>query len=370
MIANPQLQRQNSLHSAGENRPAVHRSQAWYWIWQTLGWLLVVAFNAYPSAYGQPDDTLKYVMIYGWGGMTGFWLTHRWRAYLRTHGWLERKQGLPILKLLLGTVMLAVVQVALVAAAFVVLRPANAFHSWNWLPAAIVGWTFILGSWTVLYASVQARRRIVQMEVEKLRLEISIKDAELRALQAQVNPHFFFNSLNSIRALIYQDSELAAQAVEQLADMMRYSLQTGQNQTVHLAQELEAVRTYLAIEKIRFEDRLVYSEEVAVEWQHHPIPPMALQTLVENAVKYGVEKSPGACQIRITVHKADDILQLTVANQGSLLQHAQSTQLGLANVSKRLRLLFGDAATAVITEKDGWVLATLNLPLPPQQTSV
>ncbi len=354
---------QASLYNPYQSLPA-RRSTAWYWVWQGLGWLLVAIFNAYPSAYGQPDDAFKYTLIYGWGGVTGFWLTHRWRAYLRSQGWLEHRRGLPMLKLGLGVAAMAAMQVALVAGAFVVLRPANAFRNWNWLPAALAGWTFIFGSWTVLYASVHARRRIVQMELEKLRLEISIKDAELRALQAQVNPHFFFNSLNSIRALIYQDTELAAHAVEQLADMMRYSLQAGQNKTVHLAQELEAVRTYLAIEKIRFEERLRYHEEVPEEWQAHAIPPMALQTLVENAVKYGVEKRAGACEIRITAKKTAYALQLTVANQGSLGQQAHSTQLGLANVAKRLELLFGAGGSAAILEENGWVLVTLCLPLP------
>ncbi|GGC95928.1 sensor histidine kinase [Undibacterium terreum] len=337
----------------------------WYWIWQLLGWLLVGAFNTYPSVLNQPADTGKFLLIYSWSSVTGLWLTHRWRRHLQASGWLDHRRSLPWLKLTLGVVVLAVAQVILVAAVFYALRPANSFHNWQWLPMALAGWTFIFGMWTVLYTSVHARRRFVQAELDKLRLEISIKDAELRALQAQVNPHFFFNSLNSIRALIYQDTELAAQAVEQLADMMRYSLQTGQNKTVHLAQEMEAVRNYLAIEKIRFEDRLLFAEDVPDALQHLAIPPMTVQTLVENAVKYGVETSAGSCEIRIGAQLLGNRLQLTVANQGSLVRRHGSTQLGLNNVSKRLGLLFGAQASATITENGGWVYATLTLPLEP-----
>ncbi|MES2073772.1 MAG: sensor histidine kinase [Pseudomonadota bacterium] len=342
--------------------PTSRSGARWYWICQLTGWFLVFAINLYFSWYTQPKDVVKFSIIYAWSAASGMWLTHRWRALLRKYAWLEQQRGLPWLRLSMGVIWLAIIQVGLVSAVFYLLRPANTFKNWYWLPPALLGWAFILGMWTVFYATVHARRRIVHIQLEKLRLEISIKDAELRALQAQVNPHFFFNSLNSIRALIYQDTAMAAQAVEQLADMMRYSLQTGRNATVQLAQEMEAVRNYLAIEKIRFEDRLRYHESIADELMHIAIPPMALQTLVENAVKYGVESRADGCEIRISAVRVGSQLQLTVANQGSLGQQRNSTQLGLANAARRLALLFGPSASASIMESEGWVLATLKLP--------
>src|SRR5438045_2424481 len=110
------------------------------------------------------------------------------------------------------------------------------------------------------------------LEAEALRLEVLAKDAELRALQAQVNPHFFFNSLNSVRALLYQDRESAATMIDQLATLMRYTLVSSYNDCVPLAEELAAVRAYLAIEKIRFEERLQFEIDISQGMEAITVP--------------------------------------------------------------------------------------------------
>jgi LytS/YehU family sensor histidine kinase len=214
----------------------------------------------------------------------------------------------------------------------------------------------------LMYAVVLSRRRALRFELEKLELEVSVKDAELRALQAQVNPHFFFNSLNSIRALIYQDHNTAAQAISQLASLMRHSLRSGQAPTVRLADEVAAVQAYLAIERYRFEERLQAEVDIAPGLCDEMLPPMALQTLVENAVKHGVELAPGPCRLHVTARRRGQQVILTVANEGSLQEASASTKLGLANTSKRLALLFGPGASCTLSEEDGWVVAQVVLP--------
>src|SRR5690606_9276799 len=123
-------------------------------------------------------------------------------------------------------------------------------------------------------------------EVERWRLQAAVKDAELAALRAQVNPHFLFNSLNSIRALIVEDPARAQQVVTQLAALLRYTLQAGATSTVPLEAELHAVRTYLALESIRLEERLRYTIDVDDAVRQAPVPPMLVQTLVENGIKH------------------------------------------------------------------------------------
>ena len=184
----------------------------------------------------------------------------------------------------------------------------------------------------------------------------------MRALQAQINPHFFFNSLNSIRALIYQDADAAARAVGQLSGMMRHTLQAGQADTVRLADELAAVDAYLGMEKLRFDERLQLSVEIEAGLDNVAMPPMILQTLVENAVKHGVERSMGTCQITIAARRAGRQVLLSVANQGALADASASTRLGLANTSKRLALLFGPESTCSLVQHDGWVVASIVLP--------
>jgi LytS/YehU family sensor histidine kinase len=223
-------------------------------------------------------------------------------------------------------------------------------------------WFMVFLAWTLAYAVALSRRRAVRLELEKLELQVSAKEAELRALQAQVNPHFFFNSLNSIRALAYQDADAAGQAIGQLAGMMRYSLQSGQFATARLAEEWAAVQTYLQLEKLHFDDRLLLELAIEPGLDDVKIPRMLLQTLVENAVKHGVEPSLAPCRVHITARLLDNMLELKVDNQGKLAVTSTSTRLGLANAGKRLALLFGSSASLSLIEQDGWVLATASLP--------
>ena len=206
-------------------------------------------------------------------------------------------------------------------------------------------------------------RRNARLEAEALQLQLSAKEAELRALQAQVNPHFFFNSMNSVRALMYQDQDAAAQMIDQLASVMRYALQSGHHDTVPLAAEIEAVKAYLAIEKIRFEERLRIVIDIGPGMDAVRIPPMTLQTLVENAVKYGVEASPTGSDIRIRAWRdTDQLVRIDIANHGALAPFTDSTRVGLANTRQRLALILGAGARLDLTEDDGWVRATMTVP--------
>lgn len=224
-------------------------------------------------------------------------------------------------------------------------------------------WFCIFFVWTLCYGLALSRRRAVQLELKQLQIEVSLKDAQLQALQAQLNPHFFFNSLNSIRSLMYDDVEAAAQASGRLAAMMRHNLGSGQRDSVRLADELLVVDAYLGMEKLRFEQRLQVSVEIAPGLESVCLPGMILQTLVENAVKYGVEPVARPCQIRISARSDGGMLELCVANQGRLAEGSGSTRLGLVNANRRLALRYGAQASCRLSEADGWVLARLTLPL-------
>jgi LytS/YehU family sensor histidine kinase len=133
-------------------------------------------------------------------------------------------------------------------------------------------------------------------------------------------------------------------------------------ETVPLEAELEAVRCYLAIEKIRFEERLRARIEVEPGLGQVRIPPMALQTLVENAVKYGVELSPSGSDIHISARRDGAAATIDVANVGAIHVSPDSTRVGLVNTRKRLALALGDGASLAMSESGGWVRATLHLP--------
>ncbi|MEO5961596.1 MAG: histidine kinase [Opitutaceae bacterium] len=242
-------------------------------------------------------------------------------------------------------------------------------------PALILSLSWINGvimlvGWLCLYLSYHLFDRLNRSEIERLRLLTSVKDAELRALKSQVNPHFIFNSLNSLRALIDEDPARARQSVTQLANLLRYSLQSGQLETVSFEDELHVVNDYLALEQVRHEERLRIRLDVAPDTLALPVPPMLLQTLVENAVKYGISTRPEGGEIAIVARCENGALRLQVTNPGELIApfakaHSASTGVGLRNAAERLRLLFGDRATLhVRTLAPALVVAEAVLPLP------
>jgi LytS/YehU family sensor histidine kinase len=319
------------------------------------------------SAQGPLVPVLRMALVKTLVMASGLGLSHAWRLFLRRRGWIDRHGALPAVRIGAGLAVCSVFQVGFVLLGDLLFRhgalltdPVGEVVA-NLLILFVL-WAAVFLVWTLAYAVVLSRRRALRFELEKLELEVSAKDAELRALQSQVNPHFFFNSLNSIRALIYEDANAAAQAVGQLAGLMRYSLRAGHAPTVRLADELAAVNAYLAMEKYRFEERLQALVETEPGLDEVAMPPMALQTLVENAVKHGVEHAPGPCQLRIAASRAGGDVLLTVANQGQLGAASASTRLGLVNTSKRLALLFGPRASCTLDEQDGWVTARVVLP--------
>ena len=344
------------------HRPPLLTRINWYWTFQLACWGALALFN---SVYGGSSQLRIVVTIACWGSLGGLLLSHLWRGVLRRRGWAAN--GLRWKRILPSLALLAAIQTASVTTAFHVMYPPDVLRGLAWLPGALLFWFGVFLTWTVFYFTALSLRRASRFEAEALRLEVLAKDAQLRALQAQVNPHFFFNSLNSVRALIFEDREAAAQMIDQLANLMRHALQSSQHATVPLSAELDAVRAYLAIEQIRFEDRLRVSFDIPPGIDHVRVPPMALQTLVENAVKYGVETSADGGDIRIAARRtsADDgatMLQIDVANTGALHEPGNSTCVGLRNARQRLQLACGEHASLELRQQAGWVCATIHLP--------
>jgi signal transduction histidine kinase len=329
----------------------------WYWTFQLAGWSFMFLF-ALTMGAGRHGGFLA---IMAWGSVTGLLVSDQWHRLLkrRIHNGVRANWKF----MLCAILALGVIQTGVQFTGFLIIKPFGEVHGLSWLPSALLTWWSVYLVWNTFYLSVLSLRRANRLEAESLRLEISAKDAELRALQAQVNPHFFFNSMNSVRALVYEDQDAAAQMIDQLASVMRYALQSGHYDTVPLAAEIEAVQAYLSIEKIRFEERMRVSVDIGVGLEQVRIPPMALQTLVENAVKYGVEASATGSEIRIRAQRMDDgMIHIEIANLGAILPFANSTKVGLVNTRKRLALALGAGANLDLTENSGWVRATMTLP--------
>jgi hypothetical protein len=366
------------MHSSFKSTLAVSAKHALtYWACQLVGWALVFGLNAAYVSNAKVDAG-RYIAIFALASLIGMLLSHVWRALINQRGWVfgaavsatpssASLRALPWFKLIPGVMGVTVIHTALVASLFGLIPVQGAFKDLSWLPQALIFWFVIIMSWTVLYLFVRAQRGLRVLHEQALQLELLAKESQLRALQSQVNPHFFFNSLNSLRALIFIQPQDAAHMVDSLAGLMRYALTTGQQRTVTLSQELAMVKTYLAVEQIRFDERLRYQLQIADNFMDCILPPMSLQTLIENAVKHGVECRQEPSLIRVVASKQGNAVTLQVRNPGQLQRReaanpATSTLTGLRNTRERVQMLLGPRADCQLFDEHGEVVAQLTLP--------
>jgi signal transduction histidine kinase len=214
---------------------------------------------------------------------------------------------------------------------------------------------------TVLLAVIgyhQYWHRILQLQDRERELSELAATAQLAALRAQINPHFLFNSLNSIAQLIHSDPDKAEACVERLADLFRYILRRAEKEFVPLADELEMTQAYLDIERARFGDRLLVDTRIDPRSRHQLIPNLILQPLVENAVKHGLSLKMGAGTVSIATEVADGLLTLTVDDDGlgmagPALARVYERGVGLRNLRDRLARLYGPGHLPEITSAPG-----------------
>ena len=189
------------------------------------------------------------------------------------------------------------------------------------------------------------------------------REAELRALRAQVNPHFLFNSLNSVAALVSISSERAREMVLLLSDFFRSTLAFGKQETVSLGQELTLVDKYLQIEAVRFGDRMEIDNDIDRSCDHLVLPPLLLQPLYENAVKHGVSTSVETVTIRTSVTRVENAVQIIIANEyDEDAAPRRGTQTGLSTTRERVKRFFGDGARIAAVKNAGQFTVTLVLP--------
>lgn len=354
-----------------KDRSTPPRPRPAYWWCQVAGWGVYFLVNVF---IGQIYFTPNWRLISGYLflSLLGIFFTHAFRFFLLRRGWLT----LPVPKLLprvLGVnLLLAVALVFCVGVYFSVLPPSSpSFVSKTPAVQAPMFFVFVFNSfiiftlWSGIYFGFAYFEQHRRLEIERYQAQAALAEAELRGLKSQLNPHFFFNCMNSLRALVTEDPARAQEAITQMAAILRYHLQSGERSLVPLAEELETVEQYLALELIRFEDRLTIERTIDPKALLCLVPPLALQTLAENAVKYGTARNSGPGLLRLSARVNNNFLEVSVGNTGSLraASTAQSTGLGLTNLGTRLRLLFGERASFKLHEPEpGWVEARLILP--------
>jgi len=219
-----------------------------------------------------------------------------------------------------------------------------------------------LGSiWVLAYFLYHLGRRSNIAEKEKAELNQLFLESSLNHLKEQVNPHFMFNSLNSVKALISEDPEKARSAIVVLADILRNSLNSSSKTIIPLREEIDHCRDYLKMEKIRFEERLQYEINVSDKIISYNLPPLSIQTLVENAIKHGLSDSIHGGKIAIDCIEEQDKIVATVINDGKLIDN-NSNGIGIKNLRKRFEILYHENYSLTISEENNKVIAQFKLP--------
>ncbi len=333
-----------------------------YWSGQIVGWGLYAAIGTAMTAK-QIGWQFSLIAGYALFFLYSIALTDLLRREIRRRRWLDALTLSTFGRLLLSAVVLAAIQSFLVFAIDLLFQGRTSTFLAN--PAYVLSvWISVGGAdgiWLLFYVALTAGRRYREREV---RLQLALREAELRALEAQINPHFLFNCLNSIRALVIENPPLAQDMITRFATILRYNLRRDLNHTVPLASEMEVVSDYLALEAVRLEDRLRVEFAVTAEARKALIPPMLLQTLVENALKHGVAARPEGGELLIRASVEGDALVVEVVNTGRIAEpEPGSTQVGLSNTRERLRILYGGRATLELQNRDGdRVAATVLIP--------
>jgi len=344
--------------------------RARYWLYQTIGWGAYSAVGfAFTLFYGGvvagPGRPVGWASALGIGFFLFFCysvaLTDGFRRVMIANRWLEWSSWRLWLRLAAGVAVIATVQILLVLSISVALMSRDV-----WAPDSVLGlaWsvTFTTSTWTALYLSLTAKRRQKARDTAQ---QLALREAELRALRQQVNPHFLFNCLNSIRALVVEDPPRAQEMVTRLANMLRYTFGGEPRDTVPLAAEMAIVQDYLAIESVRLEERLRVQVDVAADAAGVEVPRMLLPTLVENAITHGIAVRSTGGSVDIRVQREDAVLRIEVANSGAL-GDARPDSVGLANLRERLRLLYGDrAAFSLRGDGPDRVVARVTMPVTP-----
>ncbi len=330
-------------------RLAVRPATIAYWICQLLGWGGLLAVSAM-AAYMKPDQSVGALANGSVYFVSGILLSAILRHQIGRRRWLTlptlRMQGrLSVAVLTLGTVQTALIS-------FSVLIVHRGTSETQVFTDVLISWVFtttLWAVWTSLYVLLTGPRRH--------------REAELRALEAQINPHFLFNCLNSIRGLVVENPAMAQDMLTRLANILRYNLRRDIEHTVPLCSEVEVVTDYLALESARFEDRLRVHISIDPDAAPVQVPPMLLQTLVENALKHGIAPLPAGGDLLVRAIVVGDSMVLEVENPGQIAESGPGSQpVGLANIRERLRILYNGRASFELKNRDGRVAATVLIP--------
>lgn len=332
-----------------------------YWLFQIIGWFgysisQVIAYYYFNDTFYASQIFIEALMC-----IFNISITHLFRNIVVKSGLLEWKWP-KLLPFVLFAIFLMTMCNSLLVSVF----------EYYWDPSSInteldrklfagleISAVYFL--WTIIYFVFHYFER----STKSLQYEAAISEFELNNLKTQLNPHFIFNALNSIRALVDEDPKKSKQAITQLSNILRNSLILDKKKLISFEEELNTVKDYLELELVRYEERLNVDYDISPESMDFNIPPMMIQTLVENGIKHGVSQLTKGGSIGIKTHINNHTLVIQIRNSGQYLNGKSKSQVGLGikNTIKRLDLIYSDQASfSIENENSDTVLTQIVIP--------
>ena len=355
------------------------KSKHLYWILQVAGWGFYTLLKDIGAAVVLGLPRLKVTLELVAFSAVGLGLSHWLRDFVRRHKWTalsipKLATRIVVAGFIVGIPLGIVTQISDLSPLqdptleLQEYAPVSAGMTLTVQTALqIVNWAVLYMIWLTIYFAAVGLREYRTGRLKQSELVRALQLAELRLLKSQLNPHFLFNALNTVRSLISDNPPRAQSAVTRLANTLRYTLSSRHDELVTLAQELDIVTDYLELESMRFEDRLRIETDVPANAASVYIPVMLLQTLVENAIKHGIAELPAGGLLRISAVLENKMLNVEIENPRPPAPiPAAGEGVGLSNARDRLRLLFGTRATLDL-DLSKPTLATARLRVPQQR---
>ena len=322
-----------------------------YWRCQILGWGTVSIYWAYVVFYRDHYGYLLTFLNYIFDVLIGVILTHSYRFIALKLQWNSLSLNQLFRRISPSILLLSVIYMLVVNIKwhffwlFIGGKEINLWSSLTyWDPVFLTGLR-LMAIWILAYHLYHYYQNKIETTQQNAKLLVIAKQAQLDNLSAQLNPHFLFNSLNSIKSLVIESPETARRAIDLLSDLLRSSLYEKDKDLISIKDELDLVYDYIELEKLRFEERLNIAVSIDKNLEFFKIPTLSIQLLVENAIKHGIDTKIEGGLVVVQIKKEDNFVCIQVLNPGKLTQQKKAKGLGVKNLQERLKIQYNDKAS-------------------------
>ncbi|AEE53964.1 sensor histidine kinase [Haliscomenobacter hydrossis] len=335
-----------------------------YWLCQVFGWLGMVAIETINFTFFIVGKfNLSFFLFFLFSAFMGIVFTHGFKLILAKLNFFQRNTFTIWSGALFFTMIMSILLTTVNIGFYALLgSPLSQLLSPINLLGTIMNWMRYVGVWVIIYFMYQVLEINNELKQEKLKVEALAKSTELELLRSQLNPHFLFNALNSIKALISIDQEKSRSAIVLLGELLRFTLNYGQEKEIAIQAELQEVQKYLELEQIRFGSKLQIDWRVDEQVHNQVIPPGTILTLVENAIKHGQADAEGLLRIRVKLDLVDAEVHIEIANSGHWKPDESHPGVGIRLIQRRLEALYGGKAIFKQWSEPNWVIVHLIIP--------